>query len=360
MSRLALVALALALAAFGLASAADGDAAAAASDATITVGTKIAPPFVIAEGDGQGDLDGISVRLMRRIAQHEGWDLDWRRYELEELLGAVATQEVDLGIAAISVSAERERQMDFSHRYFTAGLGIAVAPGGNQWLNLMQRLFSWQFLSALLALCAVLLGSGLAVWWFERKHNEDFGGDTVHGIGSAFWWSAVTMTTVGYGDKSPKTTGGRVVALCWMFASVIVISTFTAGIATSLTLDGISSGITGIHDLEDRTSAVVGGSQAAAEMDERGLETREVDNLAAALDLLEQGRVDAVVHDQALLRYRIDQESREVQVLDTLFAKQGYAIALPPGSQLRERINRVLLEMQADGDLERLVDVYLR
>ena len=42
---------------------------------------------------------------------------------------------------------------------------------------------------------------------------------------SAFWWAAVTMTTVGYGDKTPVTTGGRIVGLVWMFTSVIVIFT---------------------------------------------------------------------------------------------------------------------------------------
>jgi len=46
----------------------------------------------------------------------------------------------------------------------------------------------------------------------------------------------VTMTTVGYGDKSPKTLGGRMVALVWMIFSIIFIASFTANITTSLTL----------------------------------------------------------------------------------------------------------------------------
>lgn len=330
----------------------------AVEERTLTVGTKVAPPFVIAESDGR--LDGISVQLMERIAQHQGWTLEWRAYELDDLLSAVAAREVDAGIAAISVTAEREREMDFSYRYFTAGLGIATGTGGgDRWLGLLKRLISWQFLSVLLALGAVLLASGFLVWLFERRRNEDFAGPPVRGIGSAFWWSAVTMTTVGYGDMAPKTIGGRLVALCWMFASVIVISTFTASIATSLTLEGMDHGVNRLDDLDSRTTAVVRNSPAAAELDARGLRTREVGDLGTALDLLESGEVAAVVHDRALMNFRIDQDERELRLLDTLFAEQGYAIALPSASPLREPINQILLELHGAGEIDSIIGTYL-
>jgi voltage-gated potassium channel len=36
--------------------------------------------------------------------------------------------------------------------------------------------------------------------------------------GDAIWWSVTTITTVGYGDKYPVTTGGRMVAMVLMIA----------------------------------------------------------------------------------------------------------------------------------------------
>jgi voltage-gated potassium channel len=47
-------------------------------------------------------------------------------------------------------------------------------------------------------------------------------------VGDAMWWGFVTMTTVGYGDRFPKTQGGRVVGVVLMFAGIILISSFTA------------------------------------------------------------------------------------------------------------------------------------
>lgn len=51
------------------------------------------------------------------------------------------------------------------------------------------------------------------------------------GYVDALWWSIVTMTTVGYGDISPATLGGRVVASIIMFLGIGIIGTFTATIA---------------------------------------------------------------------------------------------------------------------------------
>jgi voltage-gated potassium channel len=44
----------------------------------------------------------------------------------------------------------------------------------------------------------------------------------------ALWWSAATVTTVGYGDFYPKTTLGRIIAVMLMISGVGLFGTFTA------------------------------------------------------------------------------------------------------------------------------------
>lgn len=44
----------------------------------------------------------------------------------------------------------------------------------------------------------------------------------------AIWWAYVTITTVGYGDKFPVTTEGRLIAVVLMTAGVGLFGTFTA------------------------------------------------------------------------------------------------------------------------------------
>ncbi len=51
-------------------------------------------------------------------------------------------------------------------------------------------------------------------------------------IFNAIWWSIVTLTTVGYGDITPTTTGGRIIGVFIMFLGIGLLGTFTATVAS--------------------------------------------------------------------------------------------------------------------------------
>jgi voltage-gated potassium channel len=53
----------------------------------------------------------------------------------------------------------------------------------------------------------------------------------------AIWWAYVTITTVGYGDKFPVTTEGRIIAAILMTAGVGLFGTFTAFVASWFVID---------------------------------------------------------------------------------------------------------------------------
>jgi voltage-gated potassium channel len=83
---------------------------------------------------------------------------------------------------------------------------------------------------------ATVLG-GVSIWAFEQGHPDAL----VTTVGEGLWWALVTLTTVGYGDITPVTPLGRMVAAVLMGGSMIVLALF-AGIvgqtllATVLTL----------------------------------------------------------------------------------------------------------------------------
>ena len=76
----------------------------------------------------------------------------------------------------------------------------------------------------------VITTASIVVLFFESRSpdaNITAGGDSV-------WWSIVTITTVGYGDRYPVTAGGRITAMFVMFSGVGIIGALASILASFL------------------------------------------------------------------------------------------------------------------------------
>ncbi|MBK1646011.1 ABC transporter substrate-binding protein [Thiocapsa imhoffii] len=322
------------------------------------IATRHAPPFVILD---DGEFTGIAIALMRRIS--EGWGVEIRFIEmgLSEMLDAVAAGTVGAAVGALTITAERERILDFTHPFYTTGIGVAVPVRETMtWITALRRVASEPFLTSLAALLGLLTLLGALVWAVERRRNEQFPAAPIRGIGAGLWWSAVTMTTVGYGDKAPITLVGRLIALVWMFASIIVISGFTAAIASSLTVGALDESIGSVEDLYGTRVVSIEGSTSSLYLTDKLIRHHTVTDAEAALQELVAGRADAVVHDAPILRYLVqEQYVGRLRVLPFLLTRQDYGIALPRQTAQREEINVRILETIHTPEWERLVEGYL-
>ncbi len=292
----------------------------------LRVGTRHVPPFAMK--DAEGKWTGISIDLWKEIAQELGLSFAFQEKELQGLIDGLRSGQLDAAVAALTITSEREELFDFTHPFYHSGLGIAVpaqATGG--WKSVVRQLFSMRLAGAIAALAAILFLVGLVVWALERKKNaEQFGGKTADGLGSAFWWAAVTMTTVGYGDKAPRTFGGRLVSLIWMFASLLLISSFTAAIASALTVSQLETGIDGPEDLPGLRVATVVGSTAETYLRKNRVTAIAFDRPRDALQAIGEGVADAAVYDAPILRYLVNKELRlPLHVVARVFEPQDYA-----------------------------------
>jgi voltage-gated potassium channel len=74
---------------------------------------------------------------------------------------------------------------------------------------------------------AILFCGGIALYFFEHRVNK-----TVTSLGDALYWAVISMTTTGYGDISPSTSGGRVVAVIVVLSGLFLLSLVTATFAS--------------------------------------------------------------------------------------------------------------------------------
>ncbi len=329
-------------------------------DKELLIGTKIAEPFAMKDKDGE--WHGISIELWERIAKELDIKYQWKELGLKPLLDSVTNSSLDAGIAAITITADRESKFDFSHSYYSTGLSIVTPKNLNDgWRSVLKGIFSSQMLFILLVLVVILFIIGTLTWLAEKKRNpENFNPNPIKGIPAGMWWAAVTMTTVGYGDMTPQTISGRVIALFWMFASLLMVSAVIAGVASTLTLAQSKPLISGPNDLNKARIASIKNSSSDTYLEHRQLKRDYYPSVLDALTAIKQGKSDAMVYDDPLLKYLTEHHFKnKLIVVDKIFEQQQYGIAFPEGSPLREPINRVMLKIIQKEEWQRVLKSYL-
>ena len=331
------------------------------SQAVQLVGIFPAPPFAMK--DGEGNWEGIAVNLWRHVAQDLGLRFEFREMAIPDLLPGVEQGKLLAALTAVA-TADRELVMDFSHPYYSSGLAIAVpvrASSGN-WFEPLGNVISVGTAKITSVLLGLLLIAATLVWLFERHANpEHFNPRPLRGITDGLWWAAVTLTTVGYGDKAPRTRAGRVIGVIWMFAAVVLIALFTAQVTSSLTVTSLTGRVRGPADLAHVKVGAIQDSPAQAVLRAKfGVSAAGCPGFREGLEALDRGDIDAFVGAEPVLRYEIANNfPGRLAVVGEPFMRVDYVFAFPLGSEMRKQVNRVILSYIETDEWRDLLRQYL-
>ncbi|WP_350285711.1 transporter substrate-binding domain-containing protein [uncultured Croceitalea sp.] len=315
---------------------------------TLRVAYAPAAPFIIQEEDL---LEGINIWLWDRVA--EDLDLEYKliRMDFATMLDALKRGAVDVCINPLTITGERSKQMEFTHSFFASHSTIAVAKQSS--LQKIKHFFGSflhiNFLRGFLLLLIILLFFGSLTWLAEHRGNPKDFRPGIKGIWDGLWWSMVTLSTVGYGDKSPKTRLGKIAALGLMFSGLLFVSGLTASIASSLTVNQLENSTSDFSSFKERKVGTVKSSEA-----EDFLKTHFFKDITTykgvqpGLKALSAKRLEAFMYDEPILRYRIRKDSSlsKVELLPIKFDVQFYAFGIKKDSiVLEQAISQRILEI---------------
>ena len=319
---------------------------------TLRIAVYDVPPYGYVDTDGS--ISGVSVDLWRRVAEQMEWPFKLIPVaDMETILNGLEQGRFDAAIGAITITPERAARVDFSYPAHRSGVAIALRKETGPLFALMSYGTAVSELSPLiLVILTMLILIGVAMWIVERRVRsavQELKGrkSAVVSLRDGLYWAVVTMTTVGYGDKTPKTTLGRIVAMLWMLSSLVLVSLLSTSLVSRLTADRVESrDLAASIDLSGKKLAAVAQSSGAEYLDELHLPYTKYKDLPEALDSLANGHSNAVVNSVGALQYFISKRyAKTLEIPQGLLAPAYMAIALPEHSPIKKPIDRALIKI---------------
>ena len=310
------------------------------------------PPFIIQASLSDSDgPTGFDIDLWQAIAADLDLSYAYRIVPtLKSLFNQLVAGQSDVSIGGLTITADREESVDFSHQYIEAGLQTLVRNEHDPSVVRALRTFlNPRTVKVLVILALFTLAFSHLVWWAERKQGEGYWDNILEWV----WWLHVTIATVGYGDIAPKKWFGRLVGLLVIYTGIGFFLFCTAEFSSAITIEKLKADIARPTDLYNRPVATVRDSTSVPVLERIGARVVLTDQVETAYSYLLDGKVDAVIYDSPNLQHYARGENR-VRVTGPIFEAQHYGIALQRQSPLRELVNRSILRLKENGEYQRI------
>lgn len=328
----------------------------------LKVGAYHCPSFIFESSEEQ--YDGLSMILWQRIAEIMQVEYKVSHYGLQELLSAAEVGEIDVGVSCISITPDREEHVDFSHSFYETHLAIAVKNRSylDSFISIITNKTLWK---AICLFLFVAISVGTFYYLLERKNNDKlYSMPTKRGrIAEAFILGVLFITKGPFNYFEFKTLSARVVTVLIAMFSTVFIASITAVLASSLTLEQLRFDVKGINDLSKVKTGAKQGTTASLLLSNHSIAHDTYKDMDALLLALEKGQLDAVVADDAVLRYMIKKGKGkdlflDLTVLPYQLEKQNYGLVLIENSPYEEKINRALLQVRETNEWHQILLEY--
>lgn len=338
----------------------------AGNTAPLNVALAECPPFVMFNN---GSYSGLAVFLWEQVGQEMGLSWDYTEFHLGDMLEVIRSGDEsrlpDVSISCTSVTAEREKLIDFSHSFNETYTAIAVKQA-TLWSAIVGFFTNPRVLKAFLIVLGVAVLIGFVFYLLEHSKNKKlFSTDTAMG-------RFIETTIIGllFVTNGPirfyrfKTLTARVLSTVLALSSTFMIAAVTAVLASSFTLNAMQTQVRDLDDLRSLRVGALKSSTSSAFLTANDVLHHTRPDLDTLVTDLDAGMLDAIVSDAAFLQYRINKGKQQGQfksltVLPYELEAQNYAFVLVEDSPYREEINRALLEVRKQAAWRDKLAAYL-
>uniref|UniRef100_A0A671LV73 Glutamate receptor n=1 Tax=Sinocyclocheilus anshuiensis TaxID=1608454 RepID=A0A671LV73_9TELE len=260
---------------------------------TLTITTILENPYVMLranhqELEGNERYEGFCVDMLKELA-----DILKFKYRIRlvgdgvygvsgtngtwtGMVGELISRKADLAVAALTITAEREKVIDFSKPFMTLGISIMYRvhigrrPGYFSFLDpFSPGVWLFMLLAYLAVSCVLFLVARLTPYEWYNPHpclkercslliNQ-------YSLGNSFWFPVGGFMQQG-STIAPRALSTRCVSGVWWAFTLIIISSYTANLAAFLTVQRMEVPIESVDDLADQTAIEYGTMHGGSTM----------------------------------------------------------------------------------------------
>ncbi|XP_048133955.1 glutamate receptor 2.8-like [Rhodamnia argentea] len=275
----------------------------------------------------------------------------------DEMLYKIKLQEFEAVVGDTTIVANRSTYVDFTLPYSESGVAMVVAIKDDERRNM------WVFLKPLswnlwLTTGLAFISTGLVVWLLEHRTNEEFRGRRSEQIGFLLWFSFSTLVFAHRERIANNLT--RLVLIVWVFVVLILTQSYTANLASFLTVQRLRPKFVDVQDLirdhlfvgYQKGSFVRGLLVQQLKFDESklipyGSPKEYHEALSKGSD---NGGVAAIFDELPYMKIFLARYCNKYQMVGPTYKTDGFGFAFPLGSPLVSHISRAILNVTQDKE----------
>ncbi|XP_037739232.1 glutamate receptor ionotropic, kainate 5 isoform X1 [Chelonia mydas] len=371
------------------------DASESLANKTLIVTTILENPYVMrragaqAPGGAEGLYEGFCVDMLHELAGILKFRFQLRLVEdglygapeangsWTGMVGELINRKADLAVAAFTITAEREKVIDFSKPFMTLGISILYRvhmgrkPGYFSFLDpFSPAVWLFMLLAYLAVSCVLFLAARLSPYEWHNPHPCLRGRPHVlenhYTLGNSLWFPIGGFMQQG-SEVLPRALSTRCVSGVWWAFTLIIISSYTANLAAFLTVQRMEVPVESADDLADQTNIEYGTIHAGSTMtffQNSRYQTYQrmweymlskqpsvfVKSTAEGVARVLSSRY-AFLLESTMNEYHRRRDCNLTQIGGLLDTK-GYGIGMPLGSPFRDEITLAILQLQENNRLE--------
>ncbi|XP_020224233.1 glutamate receptor 2.8 [Cajanus cajan] len=314
----------------------------------------------VIEDENVTSFKGFSIELFNETVKRLPYlEYDYFAFNgtYDDLVKQVYWKKYDAVVGDVSIVSARYEYASFTQPYTDTGL-VMIVPvksktGNRAWLFMKPfTKLMW------ILILVIIVYNGFVVWLIERNHCPELKGPILHQTTTVLWLAFCSMFSLNGGRLHSNLS--RVAMVVWLFVALIITQTYTASLASMLTVERFEPTVDSVQQLK-KSNATVGydtGSYCERYLqDALGMNAKNIkpfDSQESYADALRNKEIAAVFIDVPGSKLFLAKHCKGFVQAGPTYKIGGYGFVFPKGSPLLHSVNRAMLNISENGTIRDL------